>query len=56
MIQHPWNGQIDRREAQSPTYIVIRDGVGEKVTQAGIEAVLKAAAQDLPQPIPIKVS
>jgi hypothetical protein len=52
MVQHPWDGQTDRREGHSPTYIVIRDGVGQKVTQAGVEAILKGAADDLPQPLP----
>ena len=54
MVQHPWDGQTDRRDTQSPTYIVIRDGVGQKVTQEGVEALLRDAAQDLPQPVPIQ--
>jgi predicted aspartyl protease len=52
MVQHPWDGQTDRRASSSPTYIVIREGVGRKVTQAGVEAALKGAALDLPQPLP----
>ena len=52
MLQHPWDGQIDRREIASPTYIVIRGGVGQQVTQAGAESALRGAAEDLPQPLP----
>ena len=53
MLQHPWDSQSDRRTQPSPTYLVIREGVGQKVTQAGAEAALGGAAEDLPQPLPI---
>ena len=53
MLQHPWDGQTDRRLEGKPTYIVIQDGVGKPVTHDGAAAILKDAATDMPQPLPI---
>lgn len=50
MLQHPWDGKVDRRAADRPTYIVIQDGVGQQVTHDGAAAILKAVSVDLPQP------
>jgi hypothetical protein len=53
MVQHPWDGE-ERRQDTGPSYFIVKDGLAQRVTRDGFEAVLKEShQQDAPKPLEI---